>query len=207
MMKLAFEDYIFNNGMAYQRALDDFRLDRSAALGLHPQLLPTLTISEIGEVMQFEDILVGFDKLHPEYRSRETTNRRLAQALYQEFKLEIFRNQFPDTVEEVVRSFAVSVGEMSSKAGDRNQDLLKLYRMLRSAELFNDHAQTLVSMREPALNLALSLHDEGKEFAARELMQMTSASIYIANPEKCRPQIRNIANDNRSGVPSSRPGF
>ncbi|WP_171049094.1 hypothetical protein [Rhizobium sp. MHM7A] len=207
IMRLAFEDYLYNNGQAYERALDDFRLDRSVELGIYPQLLPTLTFSEIGEVLQFEDILIGFDKLHPEHTVRETTNRRLANALYQEFKLEIFRNQFPDTVEDVVRSFAASVGEMSARAGGRNQDLLKLHRTLRAADLFNDHPQALISMREPAVNLALSLHDEGKDFAARELMQMVSASIYISNPERCHPQIRNIANDNRADVPSSRPGF
>lgn len=207
MMRLAFEDYLYNNGPTYQGALDDFRLDRSVELGLYPQLLPTLTISEIGEVLQFEDVLIGFDKLHPEYKSRETTNRRLVNALYQEFKLEIFRNQFPDTVEDVVRAFAASVGEMSARAGGRNQDLLRLHRMLRVAELFNDHPQALINLREPAITLALSLHDEGKEFASRELMQMVSASIYISNPDRCRPQIRNIANDNRADVPSSRPGF
>lgn len=207
MMRLAFEEYLFNNGPIYQMALDNFRLDRSVELGLHPQLLPTLTISEIGEVLQFEQTLIEFDRLHPEYRSRETTNRRLASALHQEFKLEVFRNQFPDAIEDVVRSFAVTVGEMSKRAGDRNRDLLKLYRMLRAAELFNDHSQVLITMREPAFTLALSLHDEGKEFAARELMQMASASIYISNPERCRPQIRNIANDNRVDFCASRPGL
>lgn len=207
MMRLAFEDYLQNNSLAYERALDEFRLDRSVELDIYPQLLPTLTISEIGEVLQFEEVLIGFDKLHPEYKSRETTNRRLANVLYQEFKLAIFRNQFPDTVEDVVRLFAASVGEMSARAGGRNPDLLKLHRTLRAAELFNDHPQALIGMREPAIALALSLHDEGKEFAARELMQMVSASIYISNPERCRPQIRNIANDNRADVPSSRPGF
>jgi hypothetical protein len=207
MLRLAFEDYLQNNQLDYGRALDNFRLDRSVELGLHPKLLPTLTINEIGQVLQFEDILLGFDALHPEYKARETANRRLLNALHQDFKLEIFRNQFPDSVEDVVRSFATEVAQISGRMDDRNQDLLKLHRMLRAAELFNDHSQALVSMRELAITLALALHDEGKEFASRELMQMVSASIYISDPAKCRPQIRQIANDNRVDVPSIQPGF
>ncbi len=207
MLRLAFEDYLQNNRLDYGRALDDFRLDRSVELDLYPHLLPTLTINEIGQVLNFEDILHGFAALHPEYKVGETANRRLVNALHQDFKLEIFRNQFPVSVEDVVRSFAAAVAEISSLMHDRNHDLLKLHRTLRSAELFNDHAQALVSMREPAITLALAFHDEGKEYVARELMQMVSASIYISDPEKCRPQIRNIANDNRLDVPSIRPGF
>jgi hypothetical protein len=207
MMRLAFEDYLFNNARVYERALEEFRMQHSVEVGLYPKLLPTLTISEVGQVLAFEDILIGFDSTHPEYGSREGTNRRLLNALYQDFKLEIFRNQFPDTIEDVVRSFALSVGEMSTKEGNRNQDLQKLHRMLRAAEMFNDHAQALVSMREPAMNLALTMHDCGNDFASRELMQMASLSIYISNPEKCRPQIRQVANDNQAEAPSMRPGI
>ena len=200
MLRLAFEDFLQNNRLSYGLALDNFRLDHSVEMGLYPLLLPTLTINEISQVLNFEAAINDFDALHPEYRVRDTANLRVADALHQNFKLEIFRNQFPASVEDVVHSFGLAVAEISDRFHGRNQDLLKLLRGLRSAELFNDHGHALVSMREPALTLALFFHDEGEDYCARELMQMVSASIYISDPEKCRPQIRNIANDNNGAV-------
>lgn len=205
MMRLVLEDYLYNQGAEIALALDNYRLDLTVEFGIYPRILPSLTVGEIGDVLQFDEVMKSFGKAHPEHKPRDTNERKLARAVFDNFKYDIFRSQFPGDVESVVRDFANQTAAIDDKFSGKYEGVSRLRRSLKAADLFNDHKDALVRIRETAHLTALALHDDGHALECRALMQMASASIFIVEPEKCRPVIRVIANDNASQIQEIRP--
>ncbi len=192
-LRMDFEDHLDSLEARISTLLDEKRFAVARQLQCESGMIDCLTIEEVSEVVT-APVLASFTEKQPEYARIDGVERRLLHGLLDHWKAGIYLSQFPPTVKDMVRSFAFTVERLCQAS--RDPDLLALRKLLRGADLFDDHRTVLRDMRLPACSAAARASEAGDDLRCRELLQMMQASIIVADYGQQTVTIRTIANDN-----------
>lgn len=195
MLRMMFEDHLDSLEERMTLALENKRKDIAREFGCNEAVIDSLTVEEISDVVTLPVMQAFFGK-YPQYRNSRPDNQRLMHGLLDHWKVGIFLSQFPDTVKAMVQTFAYRVESMSRDLNDRDENVLALRKLLKSAEIFNDHRQALRDLRNLACKAAITASERNDPLRCRELLQMVCVSAYVVDFGSKTTEIRTVANDN-----------
>lgn len=203
-LRREFEDHLGSMEDAVGMALDAKHADVASQLQCNQALVENLTVDEISEAITSMVLSTFAEKYHG-LKTASANDRRLVRALLDRWLAGIYLSQFPDTVKLLVQWFGFKVEAMSRTLGDRDQKILTLRKLLKSADVFDDHRSVLEECRSLACEAAIAASERGDHLQCRALLQLVCASNYVVNFGTQVSEIRQIANDNAPQVQAAAP--
>jgi hypothetical protein len=194
-LRMDFEDHLDSMEERISNALDGKRSAVAQLLNCSPALVDSLTIEEISDVVS-GPVTTSFFEKYPHHVKPDSIERCLIHGLLDHWKAGIYLSQFPETVKALVQSFLFKAERLLQATHGRDPDLIALRKLLKGADLFDDHRNVLRDMCHPAIAAASSASEAGDDLRCRELLQMVQASVFVVQFGKQTTTIRTIANDN-----------
>jgi hypothetical protein len=194
-LRMDFQDHLDSMEERISNALEEKRSAVAQLFNCSPGMIDSLTIEEISDVVS-GPIATSFFEKYPQHVKPGSMERRLIYGLLDHWKAGIYLSQFPDTVKALVQSFSFKTERLLQATHSRDADLIALRKLLKGADLFDDHRNALQGLCNPAIAAASSASEAGDDFRCRELLQMVQASVLVVQFGKQTVTIRTIANDN-----------
>jgi hypothetical protein len=194
-LRMDFQDHLNSMEDRITVALEEKRVAVAKLLNCTAGMIESLTIEEISDVVS-GPVTASFLGKYPQHAKPGSIERRLIAGLLDHWKADIYLSQFPDTVKALVQSFSFQVERLLRATHGRDPDLTALRKLLKGADLFDDHRAALRDMCSPAIAAATSASEVGDDLRCRELLQMVQASVLVVQFGKQTVTIRTIANDN-----------